>query len=161
MPNLDQPSVGKISVTHLVFLKPGRRMRGVNRYVAVVVRAVKVIDPGVTGPDGVKWVVRSCRQRGVIGIDRPDLKNSGRRSIIAFDFSRRVPASHEFSTSPGQSMFAKQNGNRRSSRLPSPGGLVEALKLACHTVPVRSDPDNQLGNRRLKTILCSSAVCGG
>src|ERR1700675_2199100 len=48
MPNLHQPAVSKIVVTHLLFCEPRRRIRGIgNRDKTIVVRAAHVIAPGV------------------------------------------------------------------------------------------------------------------
>ncbi len=146
MPNLNQPSIGKIVMPHLLLLKPGRRMLGVRyRYHPVVVGKINIVDPRIGFRYLMKWVIRTRRQLGIVGIDFPDAKDSGRCAPIAFRLVQSRFALAFQAAPPGQTKFPEQNRDRRGDLTPgtSPRSL-ESLQFSPHRIPGWGESDNEL-----------------
>lgn len=122
-----EPAIRKIAVPHFLFFKPNRRIRGINYDMLVVITTVQVIDPGISWTNGMERIVSARRKGRIICIDGTDLEYSRRRAVIVFDFLRTTALANQQAASPGQSVFAKKYGNRRSDRLPIGAGFLETL----------------------------------
>ena len=87
VPNLDQPAVGKIVMSHFLLCEPrGRICRVIDRDKTIVVRAVHVIDPGVGCRHLMKRIIRAGGKEPIVGVDLSNPKNSSRRAPIALGF---------------------------------------------------------------------------
>jgi hypothetical protein len=118
VPDLDQPVIREIARAHFfVRIIVGRIFR-INHDMAIIVRRSRVIAPDVCFSHLVIWIIGAWRQIRVVPEDLADLEDSRRRSSIAFFLSKaRLVLSSE-ARSPGNSIFAKQNRERSTYRLP-------------------------------------------
>ena len=146
VPDFDQPAVGKIVVPHFFFCEPGRRIvRVVNRDETVVVRAGRIVDPGVRFRHLVKGEIRPGRERRIVGVNFAKAKNSGGGAAVAFFFAEPAFSLAGEAAAPGEAVFSKEDGRRFIDRLPgSVAGAFEALQHAAHRIPIGGQANDQL-----------------
>ncbi len=118
VPDFNEPVICKIARAHFfVRIIVGRIFR-INYDMAIIVRRSRVIAPDVCFSYLVIWIIGAWRQIRVVPENLADLEDSRRRSSIAFFFPKaRLVLSSE-ACSPGNSIFAKQNRERSTHKLP-------------------------------------------
>ena len=110
---------------------------------AIVIRAGRVVDPGVGFGHLMKGKFRARRECRVIGVDLADAKDDGRSATIAFLFPQTAFILTGEAPTPGQPILAEQDRNRCADPMPGArGGTLEALQLAAHGIPVGREGDN-------------------
>ena len=119
MSNLHQPPISKIIVTHLLFGKPWRRVRGIrNRNKAIVVGVIHIIDPRVRFRDLMERIIGAWRKLRIVSVNLPDAENPGGRTAVLFGFSQTFLTLSYQTAAPCETIFTEKGGNRGRDRRP-------------------------------------------
>lgn len=152
MPDLKKPFIGKISVAHFLFFKPGGdAFAGIDHNMSIVKGVGGIVRPRIPSPHLV--VGNACARRwfGGIAIEFANRKASGGSSVIPFLLVLALGV-EQGTTTPGEAFATQQyrNGTREQGLLPGRTrlGFVENPELAPMAAPIWCRGDQQLTNIR-------------
>src|SRR5262245_47602587 len=129
VPDLDQPAISEVTVSHFLFCEPRRRMiRLINFDKPVVVGPRGIVDPCVALRHLMKRKIRARRQGRIVGVDFTNLKYSRWGPTVAFLFVQSAFVLAGQTSAPGESVFSEQNRYRIAGLAPgAPGRAFEPL----------------------------------
>ena len=84
--DFDQPPICEISASHFFVAVVIRRILRVDYDMPIVIRRTRIVAPDIGFGNLMKWIVCSRWQRGIIGKNFPNPKNTSRRTTIPLMF---------------------------------------------------------------------------
>ena len=145
MPNFYEPTISEITASHFFVAVIVRRVLRVNHDVPVVIRRTRVVAPDIGFRYLMKRIVGAGWQCSIVGKNFAYPENPSRGSAVALVFSETGLVLAGDAAPPGETVFPKQHRHRSRMRLPLAGDPLEKIQTAMGSIPIGSQPNDDLG----------------
>ncbi|MDB6146581.1 MAG: hypothetical protein JWO45_245 [Spartobacteria bacterium] len=148
MADLNQPTIAKVVMPHILFFKPrGRMSRILDGHESVIIGASHIIHPRIRQSDLAKPELRPWGKLRIVGVNFADSEDAGGSTTVALFFSQASFILTSQTPTPRDSAFAEEDGDRPTDRGPCAATLspFKQPHFAAHGIPSRRNRHDELG----------------